>query len=102
MGVQQPLIISALTGIKGSEKLMIACQIYPNPSSDFVVLSWDSALNSTYVNYKIADVNGKNIILASAQNQSKISVLDLAIGTYIINVSDSKNNFIKSFKLVKN
>lgn len=98
LGVQQPLIISVLTGIKGSEKLTIACQMYPNPSSDFVVLSWETGLDATSVNYKITDINGKNIVSASAQNQFKISVLDLAQGTYIINISDSKNNFIKSFK----
>lgn len=102
LGVQQPLIITAINGIKGAEKLTIACNIHPNPSSDFVVLSWESGFDATSVNYEIADISGKNIVSASAQNQTKISISDFAIGSYIINVLDAKNNFIKSFKLVKN
>lgn len=102
LGVQQPLIISALTSTKGAEKLTITCSIFPNPSSDFIILSWESGFDASFVNYKIADMNGKNLVSALTQNQSKIAVNDFAVGTYTITVSDIRNNFIKSFKLIKN
>ncbi|TAF76423.1 MAG: T9SS C-terminal target domain-containing protein [Bacteroidetes bacterium] len=102
LGVQQPLIISPITGIKGSERLTISCNIHPNPSSDFVVLGWDASFEVSSVNYKIADINGKNIVSATAQNQTKIEVSNFATGMYIITVYDTKNKFIKSFNLIKN
>lgn len=102
LGVQQPLMVSPITGIKGTENLSIDCSLYPNPSADFVVLNWNDSEAKT-LNYKITDISGKTILAqTTAENQSQIDVKTLTIGTYIISVADSKNNFLKSFKLIKN
>lgn len=102
LGVQQPWSISPISGLKGTEKLTLDCSLFPNPSTDFVVLNWTEAETKTIV-YKITDISGKTIMAqATAENKSLIDVKDFASGTFIITLYDAKNNFLKSFKLIKN
>lgn len=102
LGVQQPYSVTSITGIKGTEKLCIDCSVYPNPSSDFVVLNWVGTDAQT-LNYKITDITGKTVLAqATAEIKGQIDLKSFSVGIYIISVADSKNNFLKSFRLVKN
>ena len=60
-----------------------------------MVLSWDSGVEAKDINYKITDINGKNMASALAQNQTKIALSNFAVGTYILTVYDNKNNLVK-------
>ncbi len=72
--------------------------IYPNPSSDFVIVE-NSKDNSSF-DYKIVDLTGRVVAIGKSKFNDKISVETLSIGNYLIQI---KNEIGQTFnkKFVK-
>jgi hypothetical protein len=102
-GVQQPVVLIPLsvTGIANSENLSLELAIYPNPSSDFVVLKLGN-YTSKLVKYNIMDIYGKILTTNTAENDAQIPIGNFSQGQYIISICTQKDQLIKSFKLIKN
>ncbi len=97
-GLQQPYEILILSGF---EETNISLSVYPNPTTDFVVLS---VLNSNTQNmtYMLYDVLGKIIENKKLSgSQTSISMINLANDIYFIKVLNNDNE-LKIFKIIKN
>lgn len=99
-GVQQPYEISVVTGIKGAEGINLEFQVYPNPTSDFLLLKIE---NSEFndLSFSLFDISGKLILsgrLFDAVTQIDMSMLPPAV--YALKVM-SENTLIKDFKILK-
>jgi hypothetical protein len=74
--------------------------IFPNPTSEILNISASSYEGVTYM---LFNAEGKlveqNILSGST---TKIQVSSLATGSYSILLKDSNNQFLKTFKLIKN
>ena len=76
-------------------------QFYPNPVNEALNFSYNNTTNEPVTLY-LFDVNGK--LLWSKQNitdNEQINFNDKTKGTYLIKVTDNKNNEIKTIKVVK-
>lgn len=102
-GVQQPFEISTVTGIKEAKGITLQCAVYPNPTSDYIVLKIeDYNINNLF--YHLYDINGSlienNIITGS---ETKIIMNHIASALYYLCILSGENNEeIKTFKIKKN
>ena len=71
--------------------------IYPNPATDIVNISKNSAIEITAIN--ISDINGR-IVKQVATNVEAISVSDLSPGVYFVKINTASDT--ATTKLVKN
>jgi hypothetical protein len=98
-GVQQPFEIQTLSN-PALTTVNLTAVTYPNPTKDFIILKiTDSALHN--LRYSLFDVNGK--ALASGlitESSTQIQLKHLAIGAYILKVSQ-QNESLKTFKILK-
>ncbi|MES2140645.1 MAG: T9SS type A sorting domain-containing protein [Bacteroidota bacterium] len=97
-GLQQPYEILILSGF---EETGISLSVYPNPTTDFVVLS---VLNSNTQNmtYTLYDLLGKIIENKKLSgSQTSISMTNLANDIYFIKVLNNDTE-LKVFKIIKN
>ena len=97
-GLQQPYEILILSGL---ERTGITLSVYPNPTTDFIVLSVENGniQNMTYILY---DILGKVIETKKLNgNQTTISMTNLANDIYFIKVLENDNG-LKIFKIIKN
>lgn len=72
-------------------------KIYPNPSSNFLVVENNS--NTDIENISIKDLTGK-MVLKFAKNVSVLNIESLENGMYLINITSDKKNY--SYKFIKN
>lgn len=103
-GVQQPYEIFTIIGIDESVNSVIACNVYPNPASEFLILKLDEKIikNAGKFQYQLFDMNGK--ILDSGKilkPETEISMQTFTPASYVLRVIE-KNKKIKSFKITKN
>ncbi|MFN6073988.1 MAG: LamG-like jellyroll fold domain-containing protein, partial [Fluviicola sp.] len=68
----------AVNGVGIDENNLISADIYPNPSSNQVTISFDGAV----ANLKITDAQGKLIRLATIQNNATLSISSFESGIY--------------------
>jgi len=95
---QGNLIITSLNEI---ENTGIQAKAYPNPTSNFVMLSIEGN-NTSDLEYTLTNVSGS--LLLSEKNlseQQKISMNQYKSGIYFLTVSDRRNNNIHTFKIIK-
>ena len=95
---QGSLIITSLNSIVDSG---IKAKAYPNPTSNFVMLSIEGH-NTGHLKYTLTNVSGS--LLLSEKNlseQQKISMNQYKSGIYFLTVSSRKNNNIHTFKIIK-
>ncbi|MEI7979940.1 MAG: T9SS type A sorting domain-containing protein [Bacteroidota bacterium] len=100
-GVQQPYEISGVTGLTETSGIILSTSIYPNPTSDFVILKIG--------NYKVSDLSYQLFDLKGCQMESKkvngietnIDLSELIPATYFLKVIEN-NKEIKTFKIIKN
>lgn len=100
-GVQQPFEISVVIGINELEIFLIDCYVFPNPTSNVLVLKiLDNKLKN--LTYNIYDVNGKllknNKII---ENETLISLEEYVPTIYFLKVISSENKELKIFKIIK-
>lgn len=98
-GVQNMFDNSILSSLD-VELVTLEMLVYPNPSSDFVVLSLETKdFNS--LSFSIYDVQGKLLIANSVlMNKTNIDISNLSVGAYFLKVNYGGLT-IKSFQLIK-
>jgi len=98
-GVQQSIELFTLSNPELTTVNLTAVT-YPNPTSDYVVLAISDA-KLTDLSYALFDLQGRVVVKGSvSQERSKISMENLASGTYILKVSQN-NQALKTFKIIK-
>jgi len=102
-GVQIPYEILNVTGINDMEAISLNVAVYPNPTPDFLELRIDERdFDYKTGSYRIADMNGKVLISEKINDfQTRISMEKFPKGIYLLEVM-TKNNTVKTFKIVKN
>ncbi len=73
--------------------------IYPNPTSDKVIVSMENYENMRFV---LFDANGKVLneaIITSAATE--INVTDYAYGNYLLSITDNQNTKLKTYQIIK-
>ena len=101
-GVQQPFEISVVTQIVKAKNITLECSVYPNPTTDFVMLKVDASTTLGNLNYQIYDIIGKLLQSQKIEtNESQISMKNYVSGNYFLKITD-ENSEIKNFKITKN
>jgi hypothetical protein len=100
-GCQQPYEIFILTGLEEATGITIECEVYPNPSSDFVKLVVPN-YESEDLGFRLYNSSGsliKNNRITDIETVIEMGKLPPA--SYYLNIYDSQKE-IKTFKLIKN
>jgi hypothetical protein len=80
--------------------LNVTAVTYPNPTTDVVVLALTGA-NLIGISYVLYDLKGRAVGKGVVtQNNTQIAMQSLAIGIYILKVSQN-NQELKTFKIIK-
>jgi hypothetical protein len=99
-GVQQSVVVSTLSNPELT-KLNLKAVTYPNPSTDYVVLSLSDA-SLTDLSYLLYDLQGRLVTQNKVlQADTRIDLQVLGAGTYVLQVHQN-NKQLKSFKIIKN
>ncbi len=103
-GVQQPYEIFVITAIEETNGITLSISAYPNPVSDYLILSIDEfEIADSY--YQLYDVYGK--LLQNKKitgNQTIIRMNDLSSSIYFLRVAITRNGTsqeVKTFKIIK-
>ena len=98
-GVQQTYQISDL-GIKETA-LSISLIAFPNPTTDNLTLQVTD-YNNEKLSYQLHDMQGKLLNKGHINSEkTPIDMSSLPTSTYFVNVVDTENQQIKSFKIIK-
>jgi hypothetical protein len=99
-GVQQAFEISVHTAIEETSGITLLASAYPNPTTDYLILTVDGVFPNTYT-AKLFDINGK--IVGSkkvTQAETKIDMRELIQAVYFLKIiHDDKE--LKTFKIIK-
>jgi len=88
-----------VTAINEPGLLVSELKVYPNPTSDYVMIHFNSELQDKQ--YSLFDMNGKMIrINPISDTDTRIDVSTLTSGTYLLYIT-TKSDRIQSFKIVK-
>jgi hypothetical protein len=105
-GVQQPYEISVVTGLNDDPGISLICSVYPNPTTDFLILSIEGDLPTTYTAYLY---NSNGMLLKKVKietNETRIDVSNLVIASYFLKIVNttkkSTSQEVKTFKIIKN
>ena len=99
-GVQQPYEIAVVTGIEEAKEIDISVSAYPNPTTDYLILSINE-FDISNLAYQLYDMNGKLL-----QNElitgklTRISMSNFAPASYFVKVIQG-NLEVKTFIVVK-
>lgn len=99
-GVQQPYEVFVITGNELLPFVGLSYKAYPNPATDFLILSVGELENEN-LTYRLSDMNGK--ITGSGkviEKETKIQMGTLKDGNYFLSVIGN-NAEIKTFKIIK-
>lgn len=100
-GVQQPYEISVLVGIEPARDINLICTVYPNPTTDFLILEVDIADNENLF-FQLYDILGKLLVSKKLiDKKTTVSMSNLAPATYFLKVTDNQK-VVKTFKIIKN
>jgi len=96
-GVQQPYELF-VAGI--SEGGLISLNMYPNPTSDQLIIEIDETLKD--LSFDLTDMNGKVLISQTIKDkETLLNLKEFASGSYHL-VVQHENEIIESFKIIKN
>ncbi len=94
---QSKLIVTA---IDEPGTLGYQLNVYPNPTSDYVIIDFNSALSNKQ--YSLFDNTGKRILLQHfSATKTQVDMSALASGTYLLQIGTKKTNRIQTFKIIK-
>jgi hypothetical protein len=100
-GVQQPYEISVATAIRNTEKIILECLVFPNPTRGEVKLVVRTRKFEN-LRFQLYDMNGICIQDKRIDNdETEILMESLSSSTYILKVL-SGNKEVKTFKIIKN
>ncbi len=99
-GVQQPYEILLVTSIEHAEGITLSAAVYPNPTTDFLVLRIND-FEIANLSYQLYDMQGKVLQTDKiTANQTSISMGHLMPSSYFVKIIQS-NKEVKVFKIVK-
>ena len=99
VGIQLPLQIFTLSNPE-VKSVQLTAKAFPNPSTDFVVLSLLD-LGFEGMQYALYNLNGGLVSEASiSEAETTVDLRELAAGTYVLHVTQSLKD-IKTFKIIK-
>lgn len=100
-GVQQPYEISVVTGIKEAKSIILTVSVYPNPTTDYLILEVkDFELSSLH--FQLYDMQGKLLHDKKiTSKQTNVAISNLVPATYFVKVIQG-NKEVKTFKIIKN
>ena len=92
--------IQLTTGIKANETTSLT--VYPNPTSDLLIISTDDVQALTNYKYQIIDMSGKEVYNALVtSNETQISLKSISSnGTYILHIIDGNGKSISENKII--
>jgi len=99
-GIQQAYEISIVTAIRGTNSISLSVSVYPNPTTDYLLLNADS-FDISRLSYQLYDNSGKLLqdkIITS--NQTHIAMNNLVSANYFLKII-SRNKEVKTFKIIK-
>jgi hypothetical protein len=102
-GVQQPYEISIVSGLDETFGIKLKCLVYPNPTTDFLILKVDAwtSLNALNMSYEFYNIGGKLLENSKIEgSESFIITRNLVPSTYILKVLIG-NKEVKIFKIIK-
>ncbi len=100
-GVQQPYEISIVSVIEQTKGINLNCLVYPNPTSDFLILKAANFENENLC-YNLLDIKGNLIERGSiTDGEVNIKMEILVPAIYFIKVIQETNEII-TFKIIKN
>ena len=100
-GAQQPFEITVETGIE-QQGINLECVVYPNPVTDYLILSVETMHASSNMVYQLFDTKGQLITTNKVTTaETKIVTNNLTQGNYLLRVVGN-NQAIKTFKIIKN
>jgi hypothetical protein len=91
--------LSPTVGIINTQAASENIKIYPNPANNINIELIDQKESILYV--KIYNVNGVKVLEKElTQSKTNINLSEYSSGLYIINITDSKNEILKSDKII--
>ncbi len=99
-GVQQPFEISILTEIESAVEISLNILVYPNPTSDFLILNVEES-DFSDLSFQLFDTQGR--VLQSQiieDSETNISMENLLPANYFVKILQN-NTEIKVFKIIK-
>lgn len=100
-GIQQPILITTVTGLEEAKGINLSVSAYPNPSTDYLILKV-SEFNISKLSYQLYDVQGKLIQNEEIiGNETRIVTSHFLPSMYFIKVYQGSSE-IKTFKIIKN
>jgi hypothetical protein len=98
-GVQQSIELYVLSN-KALTTVNLNAATYPNPTTDFVVLTVSDS-NLSNLSYVLYDLQGRTVAKGKAQQaNTQIAMHSLPTGTYVLKLNQN-NQEIKTFKIIK-
>ena len=100
-GVQQAYEISVVTDIKEAKGINLSVSAYPNPTTDYLILSIDE-FEISNLSYQLYDMQGN--LLQNGKitgNQTSIVMGNLVPANYFVKVIQGQRE-VKTFKIIKN
>lgn len=75
-------------------------KIYPNPTTDFIMLNSNSLINEESITLIIRELNGSEVLRKSMDTKTRINVSDKIVpGLYMVSLLDATDNLIYHTKL---
>ena len=100
-GVQQPFEIFVITGIDDARNIALSCSVYPNPTSDFLMLKVDQ-LELEDLHLQLYDLKGTLLEEKSITgSETSVPMHHLASSMYFLKVLHNQET-IKTFKIINN
>lgn len=98
-GVQQPYEISEIVDGIDQQSGNIICSVYPNPTTDFIILKIENASGAIY---QLFDASGK-LVHSSVISDSatRIDMSGLVSATYFLKILQ-EDRIVKTYKIIKN
>ena len=95
--------VSTSTGLLNSKKESIEVTVFPNPSSDFIVIQFDG-LNKQNLSVELVDLLGKRIASATLNQGASLAQIDtktVYAGTYLVKITGANVEVTKKVVITK-
>ena len=93
---QSKLVITALDDITIAD---FEVKVYPNPTSDFVVVHFDE--NNLNAHIQLFDLAGKKLKESVANTDTQMNMTEYPGGTYLLKLFDDNFHPVQTFKIIK-
>lgn len=94
--------VNVSTNIYKKSKVYANVEIFPNPTNNSIYINIEG-LTSSDVNVEIYDITGKLVFFQIFESSKfNCNINNLTNGTYVLKVTDSNKNIIKTCEIIKN